>query len=106
MAVEVLNQIKQAETRAEQIIKETQRRAGRMITEGKSQSQSDLRAAHMAANRQVKEKTEEARQEADKQIKQLKAQGEIEKAKLRRRAEANIDKAALFIIQHSFPSKL
>ncbi len=106
MAVEVLNQIKQAETRAEQIVKETHRRAGRMITEAKSQFQVDIRATHLAADRQIKEKTEEARQEADKQIKQLKAQGETERTRLRHRAEANIAKAVLFIIQRSFPSRL
>lgn len=106
MAVEVLNQIKQAETRAEQIVRETQKRAGRMITEAKSQFQVDIRATHLAADRQVKEKTEEARQEADKQIEQLKAQGETERTRLRHRAEANIEKAVLFIIQRSFPSKL
>ena len=106
MALEVLNQIKQAETRAEQIVRETQRRAGRMITEAKSQFQSDIRASHLAAGRQIKEKTEEARQEADKQIKQLKAQGETERTRLRHRAEADIEKAVLFIIKRSFPSKL
>ena len=106
MALEVLNQIKQAETRAEQIVRETQRRAGRMITEAKSQFQSDIRAAHLAADRQIKEKTEEARQEADKQIEQLKAQGETERTRLRHRAEADIEKAVLFIIKRSFPSKL
>ncbi len=105
MAVEVLNQIKQAETRAEQIVRETQRRAGRMITEAKSQFQSDIKAVHLAADRQIKEKTEEARQEADKQIKQLKAQGETERTRLRHRAETNIEKAVLFIIKRSFPSK-
>ncbi len=106
MALEVLNQIKQAETRAEQIVKETQRRAGRMITEAKSQFQVDIRATHLAADRQIKEKTEEARQEADKQIRQLKAQGETERTRLRHRAEATMEKAILFIIQHSFPSEL
>ncbi len=106
MALELLTQITQAETRAEQIVGESKRRASSMITEASSQFQSDIRAAHLAADKQIKEKTEEARQEADKQIKQLKTQGETERTRLRHRAEANIVKAVLFIIQRSFPSRL